>query len=197
MRSERAAVRSGRAAVFLDRDGTIIADRHYLRDPAGVELLPGASWALAQLNRAGIPVVVVTNQSGIGRGYFTRADYDRVADRLAQLLAADGAHIDASYMCPHAPDKDEPCACRKPGVLLYEQAIADLGLDGAASFFVGDMWRDIAPARAFGGRGILVATEKTPREERERAAREAETAWSLTDATARIIEALGIRGTSS
>lgn len=187
---------AGIPAVFLDRDGTIIADRHYLRDPAGVELLPGAAWALAQLNGAGIPVVVVTNQSGIGRGYFKREDYDRVAERLAELLGAEGARIDAAYMCPHAPAIDEPCACRKPGVLLYEQAIADHGLDGAASFFVGDMWRDIAPARAFGGRGILIPTEKTPRDERERAAREAEIAPSLTDATARILATLGNRGHS-
>jgi histidinol-phosphate phosphatase family protein len=180
--------------VFLDRDGTIIADRHYLRDPAGVELLPGAAWALAQLNEAGIPVVVITNQSGIGRGYFKRADYDRVAQRLADLLAAESARIDAAYMCPHAPGIDEPCACRKPGVQLYEQAIAEHRLDGAASFFVGDMWRDIAPARAFGGRGILIPTEKTPPEERERASREAEIAPSLTDAIARILATLGGHG---
>jgi D-glycero-D-manno-heptose 1,7-bisphosphate phosphatase len=184
----------GLPAVFLDRDGTIIADRHYLRDPAGVELLPGAAWALGQLNQARIPVVVVTNQSGIGRGYFSVAEYERVAARLDELLAADGARIDASYMCPHAPDAREPCACRKPGVLLYERAIADHGLDGAASFFVGDMWRDIVPARAFGGRGILIPTDKTPREERDRAAQEAEIAPSLTDATARILAALGSRG---
>jgi histidinol-phosphate phosphatase family protein len=183
----------GTGAVFLDRDGTIIADRHYLRDPAGVELLPGAAWAVARLNDAGIPVVVVTNQSGIGRGYFSRAEYDRVASRLDELLAAEGARVDASYMCPHAPDSREPCACRKPGVLLYEQAIGDLGLDGAASFFVGDMWRDVAAARSFGGRGILIPTEKTPREERERALQEAEVAPSLTDAAVRILEAFGGR----
>ncbi len=185
--------RPGAGGVFLDRDGTIIADRHYLRDPAGVELLPGAAWAIARLNDAGIPVVVVTNQSGIGRGYFSRPEYDRVARRLDELLALEDARIDASYMCPHAPDMREPCACRKPGVLLYEQAIADHGLDGAASFFVGDMWRDIAAARAFGGRGILVPTEKTPREERDRAVLEAEIAPSLTDAIVRILEAFGGR----
>ena len=180
-------------AVFLDRDGTIIADRHYLRDPASVALIPGAAWAIARLNDAAIPVIVVTNQSGIGRGYFSNAEYERVASRLDELLAAEGARIDASYMCPHAPDTRDPCACRKPGVRLYEQAIADHDLDGAASFFVGDMWRDIAPARSFGGRGILVPTEKTPRAECDRAAVEAELAPSLTDATVRILEALGGR----
>jgi histidinol-phosphate phosphatase family protein len=197
MSATRTGDRTGTPAVFLDRDGTIIADRHYLRDPASVELLPGVAWALAHLNRAGIPVIVVTNQSGIGRGYFTRADYDRVATRLDELLAAEDARIDAAYMCPHAPDASDPCPCRKPGVLLYEQAIADHGLDPAKSFFIGDMWRDVAPARAFGGRGILIPTEKTPRDERERAAREAEIAPSLTDATARVIEAIGGRGARS
>ncbi len=180
-------------AVFLDRDGTIIIDRHYLRDPAGVELLPGAAWAIGQLNAARIPVIVVTNQSGIGRGYFSHQEYDRVAARLDELLAAEDARLDASYLCPHAPNKEEPCACRKPGRLLYDRAIAEHGLDGTSSFFIGDMWRDIAPALAFGGRGILVPTDKTPREERDRAARELELAPSLTDAVARVIAALSLR----
>lgn len=193
MSSHRGEADPGLPAVFLDRDGTLIADRHYLRDPAGVELLPGVAWAISQLNGARIPVIVVTNQSGIGRGYFSRSEYDRVASRLDELLAAEGARIDGSYLCPHAPNKDDPCACRKPGRLLYDQAIADHGLDGASSFFIGDMWRDIAPALAFGGRGILIPTDKTPREEQERAARELELAPSLTDAVARVIAALSFR----
>ena len=193
MSAPRGGPTTGVPAVFLDRDGTIIADRHYLRDPAGVELLPGVAWAIGQLNGARIPVIVVTNQSGIGRGYFSRQEYDRVASRLDEILAVEDARIDASYMCPHAPNKDEPCACRKPGRLLYDQAIADHGLDGSSSFFIGDMWRDIAPALAFGGRGILIPTDKTPREECERAARELEIAPSLTDAVARVLAALSMR----
>jgi len=193
MTVDRAAPSSAVPAVFVDRDGTLIVDRHYLRDPAGVELLPGVAWAIGQLNGARIPVIVVTNQSGIGRGYFSHQEYERVASRLGELLEAEGARLDGSYLCPHAPNKDDPCACRKPGRLLYDQAIADHGLDGASSFFIGDMWRDVAPALEFGGRGILIPTDKTPREERERAERELEIAPSLTDAAARVIAALSMR----
>ena len=179
-----------RPAVFLDRDGTIIVDRHYLGDPAGVELLPGAAAAVKRLNDAGIPSILVTSQSGIGRGYFTMEDYGRVSRRLDEVLAAEGAHLDGSYVCPHAPDPDAPCACRKPGVLLYERAIKDHGLDGKRSFFIGDMWRDVAPARAFGARGILIPTHETPPAERETAALEAELAGSLGEAVDRVLAVL-------
>ncbi len=177
-------------AVFLDRDGTIIIDRHYLGDPDGVALLPGAAAAIARLNAAGIPAILVTSQSGIGRGYFTLDDYERVSARLDEVLAAGGAHLDGSYMCPHAPNTDTPCACRKPGVLLYERAIVEQGLDGARSFFIGDMWRDVAPARAFGARGIMVPTHETPPAERELAAVEAEIAESLGEAVDRALAVL-------
>lgn len=183
----------GIPAVFLDRDGTLIADRHYIRDPAGVELLPGAGRALARLNRAGIPVVVVTNQSGIGRGYFTFADYERVAARLDELLAVEEAKLDAVYVCPHAPSTETPCACRKPGLLLFERAIREHGISGTASFFIGDRWRDVAPARAFGGRGILVPTPATPDSELELAARDAETATSIDEAVTRVIAVVSAR----
>ena len=181
---------TGRPAVFLDRDGTIIIDRHYLGDPAGVELLPGAAGAVARLNAANIPVVLVTSQSGIGRGYFTMQDYERVSARLDEVLAAEGAHLDASYVCPHAPNADAPCACRKPGVLLYERAIREHGLDGKRSFFIGDMWRDVAPARAFGARGILIPTHETPAADREIALLEAEVARSLPEAVDRVLAVL-------
>ena len=147
---------SRRPAAFLDRDGTIIHDAEYLGDPDGVRPLRGAASAIAQLNAAGIPVIVVTNQSGIARGLLTEADYERVRARLDAMLAAAGAHVDATMMCPHHPDFSGPCECRKPGVLLYEQAAAAHGLDLAASAYVGDRWRDVAPAVHFGGRGYLV-----------------------------------------
>ena len=178
-----------RRAVFLDRDGTIIADRHYIADPRDVELVPGAAAAIGRVNRAGIPVIVVTNQSGIGRGFFTHADYARVADHIGELLAADGARIDATYVCPHVPNAVDPCRCRKPGVLLFEQAIAEHGIDGASSAFIGDRWRDVAPAGAFGGRGILVPTPETPSDERRTAERESEVATTLGDAIARFLRA--------
>ncbi len=179
-----------RPAVLLDPDGTLIIDRHYHGYPAVVELLPGAAAAVARLNRAGVPAVLVTSQSGIGRGYFTMADYERVSQRLTEVLAAEGAHLDGSYMCPHAPDPERPCSCRKPGTLLYERAMAEHDLDGPRSFFIGDMWRDVAPARAFGARGILIPTHETPAAEREMALRDAEVVSTLGEAIDRALAAM-------
>ena len=147
---------AGRPAVFLDRDGTVIHDAHYLSDPEGVRLLPGAAESIARLNRAGIPVILVTNQSGIGRGYFTEADFRRVQGKLIRLLAARGARLDAVYHCPHAPGIGAPCGCRKPGVGLFERAAKEHGLDPARSWYVGDRVRDVAPAAKLGGHPILV-----------------------------------------
>lgn len=149
---------SGRPAVFLDRDGTLIEDRSYLRDPDQVALLPGASSAVRRLDRAGLPVVVVTNQSGIARGLLTEDDYLATTRRLDALLAADDARLAGHYHCPHLPELSGPCECRKPGPLLYRRAAADLGLDLARSWWVGDRVRDIAAATGFGGRGVLVLT---------------------------------------
>lgn len=146
---------SGRA-VFLDRDGTLILDRDYLADPDGVALVPGAADAVRRLNRAGLPVVVVTNQSGIGRGYYDEAAYEAVQARLATLLAEAGAHLDAVYHCPHPPDRMPPCDCRKPAVGLFLRAAREHGMDLARSFFIGDRVRDVAAALRFGGTGILV-----------------------------------------
>ena len=145
-----------RPAVFLDRDGTLIEDPGYLADPAGVRLLPGAADAVGRLNRAGLPVVVVTNQSGIARGLVTEPQYLAIRDRLDRLLDEHGARIDAHYHCPHHPDITGPCDCRKPGPLLYRRAAEELGLDLPASWWVGDRMRDVTPAAALGGRGILL-----------------------------------------
>lgn len=170
---------SRRRALLLDRDGTIIRDAHYLRDPALVELLPGVVEGLKSFQAAGWALVVITNQSGIARGLLSERDYDAVRSRLdARLRAADVA-LDASFHCPHHPDFTGACGCRKPGTLLYAQARDALGLDLAASVFVGDRWRDIEAARAFGGRGILIPSPDTSPEDRTRAAREAEVASDL------------------
>ena len=147
---------AGRAAVFLDRDGTIIEERNYLGDPDGVTLLPGAADGIIHLNEAGLPVIVVTNQSGIGRGYFDERDYQAVAARLHELLRAQGARVDASYHCPHGPDESPPCDCRKPGAGLFERAAREHGLDLARSYFVGDRLRDVVPGVRAGGLGFLV-----------------------------------------
>ena len=148
----------GRPAVFLDRDGTVIADAHYLADPDRVALILGAAEAIRRLRAAGLVVVLVTNQSGIARGLYSDADYRAVAARLDQALRAAGAGVDATYYCPHHPDAGDPCACRKPGTGLYLQAAAEHGLDPSASWYVGDKLSDVLPARALGGRGILVRT---------------------------------------
>lgn len=178
-----------RAAAFLDRDGTIIDDAHYIADPDLVRLRPGAGDAIARINRAGIPVIVVTNQSGIARGMLSRADYDRVASRMTELLATEDAHIDATYVCPHHPDFGGACDCRKPGTLLFRRAAAEHSIDLARSTYVGDRWRDVAPGIALGGRPMLVVGDNTRTDERERAEREGvEIVTSLAEAVERILE---------
>lgn len=147
---------SDRRAVFLDRDGTIIEDSGYIADPAGVRLLPRAAEAIARLNQAGWPAIVVTNQSGIARGLLDEAAYAATARRLDELLAAAGARLEGHYHCPHHPDLMGPCECRKPGPLLYRRAAADHGLHLARSWWVGDRLRDVLPAERFNGRGLLV-----------------------------------------
>jgi histidinol-phosphate phosphatase family protein len=147
---------SARAAVFLDRDGTIIEDPGFVTDPAAVRLLPGAAPAIARLNRAGLPVVVVTNQSGIARGLLDETAYAAITRRLDELLAEAGARLDACYHCPHHPDFTGACECRKPGPLLYRRAAADHELDLARSWWVGDRLRDVLPAERFNGKGLLI-----------------------------------------
>jgi D,D-heptose 1,7-bisphosphate phosphatase len=149
---------SGRPAVFLDRDGTLIRDADYLADPEAVALLPGIVEALGVLREAGHALVVVTNQSGIARGLYTEAAYRRVAARLDELLAAAGVPLDATYHCPHHPDFTGHCPCRKPALGMYRDAARDLGLDLARSWYVGDKASDVLPALATGGRGVLVRT---------------------------------------
>ena len=166
-------------AAFLDRDGTIIEDADYPSDPAAVRLLPGAARAVRLLNEARIPVIVVTNQSGIARGMFGEEDYEAVRERLDDLLGAEGARVDATYHCPHHPEFTGPCNCRKPGTELYARAVRDHGLPAHGALFVGDRMRDVLPSRAFGGRGVLVPSPSTPAADRARAEREFETAESL------------------
>ena len=178
-----------RAAAFLDRDGTIIDDAHYIADPDLVRLRPGAAEAIARLNRAHIPVIVVTNQSGIARGMFSQADYERVASRMTELLANERAHIDATYVCPHHPDFGGPCECRKPGTLLFQHAAAEHALDLARSTYVGDRWRDVAPGIALGGRPIMIVGVEARPDDRVRAERHGvEVVASLADAVDRILE---------
>ena len=182
---------SGRAGAFVDRDGTIIRDANYVRDPNDVELLPGAAAAIAKLNEAGVVVAVITNQSGIARGWLTPADYEAVRARLDQLLAVEGARIDGTFMCPHFPDITGPCDCRKPGLKLYRDAIAEFGIEPKESLFVGDRWRDVVPGVALGGRAILLDVASTPPGDLTRGIAEAiPTAHSLSEAVDRFLGAL-------
>lgn len=154
-----------RPAVFLDRDGTLIEERHYLCDPAGVRLLPGAAGAIRMLREAGYACVLVTNQSGIGRGLFTVDDLRRVHAELERQLREAGAALDGWYFCPEAPrgtDGDRTTVehpDRKPGPGMLLRAARDLGLDLGRSWMVGDMLSDLLAGRNAGCRGsILVRT---------------------------------------
>ena len=151
------------AAVFLDRDGTLIEEVGYLDRVERVELYPWSIDAVRALNRVGVPVVMVTNQSGVARGFFSEAVVEEVHRHIAGLLDAGGARIDAYYYCPHHPDGKveryaRRCDCRKPGRGLVDRAARELGIDPARSFVVGDRWLDVALARTIGARGILVRT---------------------------------------
>lgn len=154
--SQPAAPAVARAACFLDRDGTLMVDTHYPADPARVRLIPGAADAVARLNTRGIPAVVVTNQSGIARGLISDTQYAAVRDRLNALLDTAGAKITATYHCPHLPNAEPPCDCRKPALGMYQRAAADHGLDISRSAYIGDRWSDVEPAVRVGGVGMLV-----------------------------------------
>ena len=157
-----------RRAVFLDRDGTIIEDVGYLRDPGDARLLPGAAAAIRRLNEHGFLVIVATNQSGIARGILSRYEYQQTERRVDALLQAEGAHLDAHYFCPHLPELTGPCDCRKPGVLLYRQAAEQFDIDLPASWWVGDRVRDVLPAETFGAAGILVHSRSEAEDENSR-----------------------------
>jgi len=145
-------------AVFLDRDGTLIEDSGFIRDPERVVLIPGAAAALGRLIGAGYRAIVVTNQSGIARGSIRLEDFERVSARLDELLAAEGAALTASYYCPHHPAVDGVCECRKPALGNYRLAAFEHDLDLARSVWIGDRMTDLEPARAFEARAILVLT---------------------------------------
>lgn len=143
--------------VVLDRDGTINIDRHYISDPGQLEFLPGAASGLKRLQAMGCRIVIVTNQSGVGRGYFSLEDLERVHRRLREMIAELGVAIEGIYFCPHRPE--EGCACRKPGTALMEQAAKELGFDPAQSVVVGDKVSDIEFGRAAGARTLLISPE--------------------------------------
>jgi D-glycero-D-manno-heptose 1,7-bisphosphate phosphatase len=147
-----------RRGAFLDRDGTIIPDSGFLKDPADVRLLDGAADAIRRLSASDFVVVVVTNQSGIARGLISIEEYRRVEARLDELLTSRGAPVDATYFCPHYPEVSGPCHCRKPGLTHYRDAAQRFDLDFSRSIWIGDRLSDLEAAQVVGGRGILVLT---------------------------------------
>lgn len=155
-----------KTGVFLDRDDTIIRDRNYLKDPDEIEILPGVAEALRILNRKGIPAIVITNQSGIARGYLDLKTLDLIHERLQAMLSKEGARLDAVYFCPHHPEAllEEyrvACSCRKPEPGLLEEAARTFGLDLTLCYMVGDKPDDVEAIRRVGGKGIFIRTEKT------------------------------------
>lgn len=185
---ERVSTSFTRRAVFLDRDGTLIVDTNYLKDAKSVELIPQATNAVRRFNYALLPVIVCTNQSGIARGLITEGDYRAARARIDDLLEERGAFVDDHYHCPHLPEISGPCACRKPEIGMFEQAIIEHHLDAASSMFIGDKLRDLLPAKAYGAHGILVPSPETSSEDVEQAlAAGFEIASSLTEAAVMIL----------
>jgi D-glycero-D-manno-heptose 1,7-bisphosphate phosphatase len=147
---------AARRFVALDRDGTLIVERHYPSDPEQVELIPGAAEGLRRLRALGLGVIVVTNQSGIERGYLDEPQLNLVHARLRELLAAEGTGLDGIFVCPHAPERG--CRCRKPLPGLLEQASRELQFDARQCFVVGDKPCDIELGRGVGATTFLVRT---------------------------------------
>ncbi len=149
-----------RRALFCDRDGTLIRDLGYLRDPAGVEILPGAVAALAEGIRRGFSVVVVSNQSGVARGLISMPQFQAVDQAFRQAFAAAGVALAGVYYCLHGPDDD--CACRKPRTGMIDDAVRDLDIDVRRSILFGDKDSDVAAGRAAGCRTVLFGVDRAP-----------------------------------
>jgi D,D-heptose 1,7-bisphosphate phosphatase len=153
---------SVRRALFVDRDGTLNPDLHYLKEAERLELFRGVGESLSLAHDHGYLIVCVTNQSGIQRGFYTKEEVDRIHERLNELLKPHRARIDAVYFCPHAPE--EGCRCRKPGTELFERARADWKIDFAQSAIVGDRALDIEAGDKL---GLLTALVTAPGHEAE------------------------------
>jgi D-glycero-D-manno-heptose 1,7-bisphosphate phosphatase len=147
-----------KGAVFIDRDGTVNVEKNYIDDTKDLKLYEGVSDAIKCLNKKGIRVILVTNQSGVARGYFTEERVHEINEYLKELLGNDGVFLDGIYYCPHHPDFDKKCDCRKPKPGLLKRAAQDLEIDLEVSYVVGDKLLDIELAHTVNAKGLLVLT---------------------------------------
>jgi D-glycero-D-manno-heptose 1,7-bisphosphate phosphatase len=151
---------SSNKVVVLDRDGTIVIDREYLSDPAGLEFMPGAAEGLRELHELGYRLVIATNQSGVGRGMYSLDRLHEIHGRLTDMVRAAGAPLAGIYYCPHAPEAG--CSCRKPATGLLIQAAADLGFEPSSAIVIGDKLTDIEFGQRAGATTILLSTRGLP-----------------------------------
>jgi len=151
-----------KSGIFIDRDGTLIREVNFLHKPEQVVLTPGIQHAIRRANKLNLPVIVVSNQSGVGRGLFTSKDVDLVHNHISDLLAGDDAHIDGYFFCPHLPpgaDNDSPdCTCRKPNPGMFQAAAGTFEIDFESSVMIGDKSLDIEAGRNLNMKTILVET---------------------------------------
>lgn len=150
-------------AVFLDRDGTINVEKHYLYKPEDFEFLPGVIDGLKRLQDHGYLLVIITNQSGIARGYYTESDFHKLNDYMLTLLEKRGIHIAKVYYCPHLPNGSiegyrKECECRKPRLGMFYKAKEDFDIDMSKSWAVGDKFRDIEISKVSDCKGVLLST---------------------------------------
>ncbi len=188
--SERAL----RPACFVDRDGTVMADTHYPSSPDAVRLIPGVVEALAAVNAREIPIVIITNQGGIARGYYTESQYQAVRARLEALLEQAGVRVLDTYHCPHWEPVSGPCACRKPAPGMYLRAAAEHDLDVTRSVYIGDRWRDVKPGLELGGFGVLVPCPDTSDDDIALARAQAHVVPALRDAVDLFLASLDAEG---
>lgn len=149
--------------IFLDRDGTINEEVNYLHRPEDLNILPGVPQAIRQMNETGFKVVVVTNQAGVARGYYTEADVEHLHEYMNEELKKDGAHIDQFFYCPHHPEHGigeykVVCHCRKPETGMFEMAEQYYEIDKSHSYMIGDKEIDVQAGHNYGVTGILVGT---------------------------------------
>ncbi|MFB3909836.1 MAG: D-glycero-alpha-D-manno-heptose-1,7-bisphosphate 7-phosphatase [Candidatus Eisenbacteria bacterium] len=182
------ALPASRPAVFLDRDGTILDLVPYLHDAGRVRLVPGAARALLRLGEAGYARIVVSNQSGIARGFFDEAAVERVHARMLELLRAGGADLEGIEICPHHPDFTGDCECRKPAPGMLRRAAERLAIDLPSSWVVGDRLEDLAAGSPLGCRGILVRTGYGREEEAKIPSRERDNVLFVADDLGQAVE---------